>query len=122
VLRLTLTEGADGTVLGTAVRSGTETEVEVTGLPLCGSTFGTVDVVWNRPLGGTAAALAFSGESIDTTVPGTVTNTIAFAGALRDGIIAGTLTQTNAQRLENPDPQVASVTGGGSASFSLTLR
>jgi hypothetical protein len=44
------------------------------------------------------------------------------AGALSGGAISGTLTVGEAQSLLFPDPQVASVTGVGSNSFSVTLR
>lgn len=46
-----------------------------------------------------------------------MTNTISFAGAPSGGAISGTLTVGEAQSLQFPDPQVASVTGGGSTSF-----
>jgi hypothetical protein len=121
-LTLTLTEGPGGTVTGTGVTTGTETEVEITGPPLCTSTFGTASFIWNRPLNGTSADISFAGEAIRTTVPGTVTNTITFAGSLREGVVSGTLTVTDAQNLRNPHPQVSSVTGGGSATFPVTLR
>jgi hypothetical protein len=121
-LTLTLTGAPDGPVTGTGVTAGTETEVEITGPPLCTSTFGTAAFNWDRPLSGTPTELSFRGEAVRATVPGTVTSTIAFAGALRDGVVSGTLTVTDAQSLRNPHPQVSSVTGGGSASFPVTLR
>jgi hypothetical protein len=71
------------------------------------------------------ATVAFNGQTVVNRTPvgtGTVTNTIGFAGALSGGAISGTLTVGDAQSLVFPDPQVSSVTGGGSSSFAVTLR
>ena len=125
ILSITLTQGSDGTVTGTGATTGTQTETAITQSPLCTSTFGTVGFIWNLPVTGTSANLAFSGRTVVNRTPagtGTVTNTISFAGALSGGAISGTLTVGETQSLVFPDPQVASVTGGGSASFPVTLR
>lgn len=77
---------------------------------------------WNRPVTGTSAN---SGQTVVNGNPagtGSVTSTIGFAGALSGGAISGTLTVGDAQSLVFPDPQVASVTGNTSATFSVTLR
>jgi hypothetical protein len=124
-LSLTLTQASDGTVTGTGVTTGTQTGTAITQSPLCTSTFGTVGFDWNRPVTGPSANLAFNGQTVVNRTPagtGTVTNTISFAGALSGGVISGTLTVSEAESLVFPDPQVASVTGGGSTSVSVTLR
>jgi hypothetical protein len=124
-LSLTLTPESDGTVTGTATTTGTQTETAITQSRLCTSTFGTVAFSWNRPVTGTSANLAFSGQTVVSRTPagtGTVTNTISLAGTLSGGAVSGTLTVGEAQSLLFPDPQVASVTGGGSNSFAVTLR
>jgi hypothetical protein len=117
-----LTQAADGTFTGTGMATGTETGSAITQSPLCTSTFGTVEFNWNRPATGTSANLSFSEQVVDTPAAGTVTRTIGFAGSLRDGVISGTVMVTDVQDLRFPHPQVASVTGGGSASFPVVLR
>jgi len=124
-LSITLTQESDGTVTGTGTTTGTQTETATTQSRLCTSTFGTVGFNWNRPVTGTSANLALSGQTVASRTPagtGTVTNTIGFAGTLSGGAISGTLTTAEAQSLLFPDPQVSSVTGGGSTSFPVTLR
>jgi hypothetical protein len=124
-LSLALTQGSDGTVTGTGTTTGTQTGTAITQSPLCTSTFGTVGFDWNRPVTGTSANLAFNGQTVVNRTPagtGTVTNTITFAGVLSGDAISGTLTVGEAEALVFPDPQVASVTGGGSSSFAVTLR
>ena len=124
-LSITLTQAVDGTVTGTAATTGTETETAITQSPLCTSTFGTVGFSRNHPVTGTSARIAFGGETIVNRTPagtGSVTTTTGFTGGLSDGVIAGTLTLGDAQSLVFPHPQVASVTGGGSTSVSVSLR
>jgi len=124
-LSITLTQASDGTVTGTAATTGTETETAITQSPLCTSTFGTVGFNRNHAVTGTSASVAFSGETIVNRNPagtGSVTTTTGFTGGLSGGVISGTLTLGDAQSLVFPHPQVASVTGGGSTSVSVSLR
>lgn len=120
-MKVTLTQEKDGTLTGTGEPSGTETETGITVSPFCQSTFGTASFGWKSPVTGTPAAFRFSGS----TAASGGTNNVTFTGTLSGGVIVGTMTVTEAftqQNAAEPGGPGGTTTGGGSASFAVTLR
>jgi PEGA domain len=124
-MTIQLDQRADGTITGNGSTNGTNTEIAVTGSPLCTGA-PSVPFNWGGPLTGTAGNMTIPNQqtTFTSTSPATVTvtNTFGFTGTLSNGVIAGTVTYSTASSGQQNPPFSGTISGSGSTTFPVTLR
>jgi hypothetical protein len=124
-MTIQLDQRADGTITGNGSTNGTNTEIAVTGSPLCTGA-PSIPFNWGGPLTGTAGNMTIPDQqtTFTSTSPATVTvtNTFGFAGTLSNGVVAGTVTYSTASSGQQNPPFSGTISGSGSTTFPVTLR
>ena len=125
-LIMTLQQGSDGRVTGTAVTTTGWTVVAVSaGCNPANMVIGARNSVdWNIPVTGTSQSLAFNAEQPYSAVPFTGgrvdgSRTLTFQGGLTSGVVSGTMTLVDTAQGSS---QGTPLTWNGSTTLAVILR